>query len=297
MTGGRVPPGAGGRSGFTLVELLVVILVALLLIGGAYQTLMSQTRLHSVSQQSLDARESVRAATAMIAWDLRSIAPEDGDLYSVTPDSLVLRSARATGVICSAQTVSGGRRFGLQHSSGGFTVTSDDSVLVHTLPDSSWSPLAVTESWTGSSAWASAPAGGGTPVCFWADSTTSVPRPQVAIHAEGDSIALEGLRVGSPLVLFRHTTYALFPWDGRWWLGVRTAGATEYEVLSGPMRAPSDGGLVFTYLDASGAATTDPALVTRIEFSLVSESFESFAGNPMVDSLSSGVYLRNNGAP
>ena len=75
-------------------------------------------------------------------------------------------------------------------------------------------------------------------------------------------------------------------WEGAW------------EILTGPMLSPSNGGLTFAYYDSLGVTTTDPALVTRIDFTLRSESYGQVStagetGGALQDSVTTTVFLRN----
>lgn len=277
-------------AGFTIVELLVVSVVGILLVMGAYQLLVTQSRVLTTQQETIDAQESTRGAAALLAWELRSAAASGGDLYVITQDSVVLRSVRATGVICSWVEGSGQSKYGLRQTSGTFTGTANDSAMVFSVVDNTWAAFDVSAAWTGSAAWTN------TPVCFWGDSTTSVPRPEASIQI--DTLAtLANLEVGGPVHLFRKTTYGLSTLNGRWWLS-RKEGAGGWEILTGPMLSPSDGGLAFAYYDSLGAVTTDPTLVTRVEFTLRSESYGKVsmagqAGHALKDSITASVFLRN----
>ena len=162
--------------------------------------------------------------------------------------------------------------------------------MFFSLEDESWAAFDVSAAWTGSNAWTD------TPVCFWGDSTTSVPRPEASVQI--DTLAtLVNLDVGGTVHLFRRTKYALSALDGRWWLS-RSVGGGAWEILTGPMLSPSDGGLTFAYYDADGVVTTDPALVTRVEFTLRSESYGRVStagqtGGALEDSVTTTVFLRN----
>ncbi len=68
------------------------------------------------------------------------------------------------------------------------------------------------------------------------------------------------------------------------------------------MLSPANGGLTFSYYDVNDAVTTDPTLVSRVEFTLRSESFGQLsAASPgrgtVGDSMTTTVFLRNNEAP
>ncbi len=287
-------PGCSAKrqeAGFTIVELLVVSVVGLIMIMGVYQLLVIQSRVLTLQQETIDAEESARGAAALLAWELRSAAASGGDLYVISQDSVVLRSVRGSGVICSWVEGSGQSKYGLRQTSGVFTGTTDDSAMVFSVEDKAWAAFDVSNAWTGSDAWTN-----GTPVCFWGDSTTSVPRPEASVQI--DTLAtLAKLEVGGGVHLFRRTKYGLSAQDGRWWLS-RTEGAGAWEILTGPMLSPTDGGLTFAYYDALGAVTTDPTLVTRVEFTLRSESYGEISmagqsGGALEDSVTTTVFLRN----
>ncbi len=277
-------------AGFTIVELLVVAVVGVILVMGAYQLLVTQSRVLTMQQETIDAQESTRGAATLLAWELRSAAASGGDLYVINQDSVVLRSVRATGVICSWVEGSGQSKYGLRQTSGTFTGTANDSAMVFSVVDNTWAAFDVSAAWTGSAAWTN------NPVCFWGDSTTSVPRPEASIQI--DTLAtLANLEVGGPVHLFRRTTYGLSTLNGRWWLS-RKEGAGGWEILTGPMLSPSDGGLTFAYYDSLGAVTTDPTLVASVEFTLRSESYGQVSmagqtGGTLEDSITVSVFLRN----
>ncbi len=279
------------EAGFTLVELLVVAIIGSIMVLGVYQILITQSRVLSTQQEVIDASESVRAGAALLAWELKSAAASGGDLYVISPDSVVLRSVRATGVICSWVEGSGQSKYGLRQTSGTFTGTTNDSAMVLSAANSTWSAFNVSDAWNGSAAWTN------TPVCFWGDSTTSVPRPEASIQL--DTLAtLAELELGGPVHLFRRTKYGLSGQDGRWWLSRSEAGG-GWEILTGPTLSPSNGGLTFSYYDSLGVATTDPTLVERVEFTLRSESYGQVSapagasGGTLADSVTTTVFLRN----
>ena len=278
------------EAGFTVVELIVVSVMGLMLVMGVYALFITQSRVLTMQQETIDAQESTRGAAMILAWELRSAAASGGDLYVISQDSVVLRSFRGAGVICSWVEGSGQSQYGLRQTTGVFTGTTNDSAMVLSLEDATWKSFNVSAAWTGSEAW------GNTPVCFWGDSTQSAPRPEASVQI--DTLAtLANLEVGGPVHLFRRTKYGLSTQDGRWWLS-RKEGAGEWEILTGPMLSPSNGGLTFAYYDADGDVTTDPAEVVRVEFTLRSESFGKISrsgqtGGAMQDSVTTTVLLRN----
>lgn len=287
MSDQRTHISSAGRRGFTLIELLIVSVLGVVVVLGAYQLLISQSRLLTQQRETIDARDSARGGAALLAWELKGLSPSENDLYVITADSVVLRSFQATGVICTHASIGVASALGLRQTSGLFTATSNDSVLAYAVLNNSWAAHDVTSALNGSDAWTV------TPVCFWGDSSTSAPRPEAAISI--DTLAtLVGLEIGGPVHAFRRTTYGLSQNDGRWWLS-RRVGAGSWEILTGPTLSPTDGGLTFTYYDSNDDVTTDPTAVARVQFTLRSESFGQAGGSlgPVQDSITTTVFLRN----
>ncbi len=284
------------RNGFTLVELLVTMVLSAIVLTAVYDMLSYQSKLYRVQRETMDVRESLRSAASLLAWELMGISSSDGDLYTIAPDSISVRSLAGAGVICSRVQVGPKRRFGIQLVTGLFDAAVGDSALAYAAAQSVWSSFKIADAFNVNT-WEPAPVGGGTPVCFWGDSTTSVPRPQAALELSGDSASLANLAVGSPLRAFRQVSYALTNQDGRWWLGRRLGGSNSYEIMTGPMLAPAEGGLAFTYYDADGVVTADPRQVAEIEIALRAESFgpsPSASNVVLSDSLRLTVFLRGN---
>ena len=109
--------------------------------------------------------------------------------------------------------------------------------------------------------------GGSAPVpsCAWPASPTT----ERVVTGTGDAT---GISVGGGFRAFRRIEYGLFQDAGRWWLGQKT-GSGAWERLTGPLRSPMDGGLSFTYFDAGGNVTADPAAVRTVEIVIRAESF------------------------
>lgn len=277
------------------MELIIVTVLASMVIASAFQLFISQSQLFVVQREVLDVRETLRSAVALLAVDLRELAASDADLYSAEADSLVLRSILGAGVICSHAWNGLSRRVGLQHASGTFESSAlNDTLLTYSLTDDVWIPYRITQVWEPPTAWMPGPGGGGTPACFWADSSLAQPRPELTVEVAGDPDGLAKLIPGAPVRAFRRTTYALFKRDSRWYLGRRVGNAMSYELLTGPMLSPEAGGLAVRYFDDAGLLTDVPASVVRVELSLKAESAGRSVTGAKVDSVTTVVFLRNN---
>ena len=97
---------------------------------------------------------------------------------------------------------------------------------------------------------------------------------------------------------FHPVQFGLEEVNGRYWLVQRVSGATDPERLAGPLLSPADSGLVFSYYDVDGVATTTPSDVATVEILLKAESREDLSayvrsGN-LADTLRLRVSVRNN---
>ena len=111
MIGRFSPRRPKDASGFSLAELLIFLVVALVVITGVYQLLIGQNRLYIKQRELQDVRATLRASANLLAFEFRQASPALGDLYFITPDSFAVRSLRGSGTICGL--LSSQPRFGL----------------------------------------------------------------------------------------------------------------------------------------------------------------------------------------
>lgn len=276
------------RQGFTILEILIVSMISLIVVTSAYQLMISQSRLLASQNAVIDSRDSSRRIGTLLSSELRNASSAGGDLYVLNQEYIVLRSYQARGVMCSGTIpFSSSRSLGLQNVDGNFTA---DSARVYSIENARWSTYDVTDAWNGVDSWTA----GSSPVCFWGDSTIAMPRPQAAIKLAGNVDSLATVGVGGSVRVFRPTRYGLFPRNGKWYMGRRVVGGS-WELLTGPMHSPANGGLTFTYYDANDVVTADPLLVSHIVLTLRSESDGKVSGSgTRTDSLSMTLSLRNN---
>lgn len=261
------------QGGFTLIELMVVVVFGSLIVANVSQLVLAQQRQYLQQRQIVDLRTSLRTAASMLVSELRGLAGED--LYSVGTHTVTLRSTTGSATICdelptSDSTIS---RYILWRESGDFPATADDSVLVY----ATGSTLLDDDSWKRFPTMAAQAAGNPPPACAWGNGATG----GYSIDFSGDTA---GVSIGAPVRAFRRVQYGLFQANGRWWLGRRVASSSDWEELTGPFAAPADSGLVFHYYDEAGAVTTTPADVASIEIVLNGETAQALwrekAGGP-----------------
>lgn len=272
-------------AGFTIVELMIYMVMAIVVVGAVFGVLVSQWRQFGLHRETIDARETLRGAAALLTLELRSASASGGDLYTIAPQSITIRSLQAVGVICAKHATL--PRYGVWDPSGTFDDTAEDSLLLYSQSGGTWKNLKTSMAWI-----AAANAGVGT--CDWAGGQPAAQAIQPVVTVPDDTA---GVWVGSGVKGFRRVQYGMFQLNGRWWLGRKLGAAASYEIVTGPLRAPADSGLVFHYYNAAGAETAVPAEVVRVEIELRSESSgqAGFGGNVGFrrDSLTVIAFLRN----
>ncbi len=58
------------RRGFTIIELIIGLTLGLIVLTSVYKLLMSQSRLYGVQREVADTRQSLRAAAALLSYEL-----------------------------------------------------------------------------------------------------------------------------------------------------------------------------------------------------------------------------------
>jgi len=277
------------EAGLTIAEVLVYLVVALILMSGVYALIINQGRAYQSQLEVTDVRNSVRGAASLLTWELRQASASSGDLYFVTTDSFAVRSIQANGILCSEHPTL--TRYGLSVTAGEFNATANDSALVFAargagVTDDIWRTVKITNIYRPASL-------GGVLNCFWGDATagrgrgeTTVPPngvasttgttvPDLGVEVTGTPVGgyMDSVYVGAPFLAFRRIQYGIYQEGGRWWLGRKVGGTLTYEKLTGPLRGPVDGGLVFVYRDAAGAVTANKLLVAEVEIIIRGESW------------------------
>ena len=269
-----------------MVELLVTLVVASLLASAAFTMVGSQVALYAVQSAKLGNQVSLRTGAGMLSWTIQEVSATGGDLIALDTNSITMRAVHASGIICSTGT----QWLGIHDPSGQFAAS--DSVLIYSIQNDDWNIVTVADTDTTTSGLATK-----TPDCFWGD-TTSAPNPQVAIDLAGSPTIIDSLLVGSPIRAFHPVQFGLEQVSGRYWLVQRVSGATDPERLAGPLMSPADSGLVFSYYDMYGAATTTPSDVATVEILLKAESVEDLSAyvksGTLADTLRLRVSMRNN---
>lgn len=277
------PHSSNPRSGFTIIELLVGLVVGLIVLSSVVQIMIVQSRGYRKQREIIDIRETAREATALLAGDIRQSAVANSSLASMGTNSIALRSPRGMGTVCAKHATLA--RYGLWKTGGNILAGTDDSALVYQLGRDKWKTLKITAVGT--------PAAMGVTACAWPGARPPEIVVEFAVATKTDT---SYIKIGAPFRSFRRIEYAEYQLNSRWWLGRKIGAAGSYEQLTGPLVPPASNGLAFVYYDTLGVVTTDPDAVGTVAVTLRTESFKkTHVGTTYVyqrDSLTTKVALR-----
>lgn len=264
------------RSGFTVIELLVVAVVGSVVVGSIYKILEINQRTYTVQTAQISNQQIVRAGIEVLGSELREVSSVGGDILGLGVDSIRVRSMRKLGLVCAVDQTT--LPIEVVVWDVGSTFVQDDSVYIfadnnpNLSGDDGWLPATI-----------SIPTTGGT-TC--SDGSTGQ-RLQVVGISPGV------IQLGGPIRAYDTYTYGLYWVAGDWHLA-RRGSNNLVEPLVGPLLPRSRSGLRFTYYDGSGAVTANPASVRRIDITLRAESkARGFDGNILSDSITTSIYSRN----
>jgi prepilin-type N-terminal cleavage/methylation domain-containing protein len=263
------------RRGFTLVELLVVVVLGGLMVLAIYQILLTNSRTYAVNNAQIQGQQSLRAGMEVLFGELREVSADEGDLIGMGLDSITLRTPRAFGLVCATDYSANPPRVTAYRI--GPVVEAGDSIHIFAdnVPERALDDVWLTrvvQSVDTTATCSGAPA-----------QMLTVPN----LASTGDTV-----RLGAPLRTFDTYTYGLITWGGEEYLGRRISTAGSPDPLVGPL-VPTRG-VSFRYLDSIGAVTTTKADVAQIEVTLRYQSPVRNVRNQLIrDSIMGRVYLRN----
>jgi prepilin-type N-terminal cleavage/methylation domain-containing protein len=280
MTQNRSFAGNSGRLGFSLAELLVVMVIGGIVLTSVMKLMLSQARGYGKQLEVMDAREATRATAAVLQWELRHAAAGGSRPVMITADSVRMRTFTGLGIVCGRHATLA--RYGLWQTSG--TVGSKpsvDSALVFQIGSTNtWLARQISQVGT--------PAALGVPACAWADGRI----PDVVIELA--NTAPGSIRVGATVRFYEHVTYAEVQSGTRWYLGRSIAGGAGWEPIAGPLLAPASNGLKFTYYDSTNAVTAIPIRVASVGVTAIAQSTKLIPGTATyeLDTVTTKVSLR-----
>lgn len=269
------------RSGFTLIELIIVATLGVVVLGSVMGVLMTNQRTYTTQTAVVQGQQNSRMAFEMLFNELREASPGGGDIVSMSSTHITLRLMRKFGVVCETDlgplaltpsvTV-------LDHSGDDFAAA--DSVVLFaenreaTPSDDTWLIMAVD--------------------AVADTSCLSLPAKKVDFSSSllTTLFAADTVRVGAPMRSFQHYTFGRVWWNGQLYLGRREGPSGIMWPLAGPLR--DTGGLQFIYRDSLGAVTSTPANVRQIEIRIrTGGEVMNAVGDMVTDSIDAWIYTRN----
>jgi prepilin-type N-terminal cleavage/methylation domain-containing protein len=243
------------RRGFTLVEILVSLVVMVIVTGAIYKMLTSSQRLARAQAERVSLQSNVRSGALIVPAELRELNTVLGnvlntDVLTALPTDITYRAMRGIGFVCQTPTATEIRVARSSYSAYRDPAAGRDGVYIFIdgnpdiATDDVWLPLGVTGVTAASS-------------CGGAIALTVTP----------STTALTAVPVGTPVRIYETMQLQLYSSGGKNWLGARSvsAGETSMQPVLGPLTA---NGLAFEYLDAGGAATTDPTAIKSIRVTI-----------------------------
>lgn len=281
-----------GRAGFTLVELMIVV-VLLGIVGAVTVRMLTDAQRLTVAQgERAQLQSTNRTGAIVLPVELREVNPALGDITFMSADTIRYRGMRNFGVTCLTPTAT--TAVVLASSVGGLRgFANGDSVLVFvegdvtTLDDDRWAKAVI----------AAAPVTAAA-VCpgSLAGTTLVFSTAGGGMRFDDDNTAVTGLQNGAVIRAFTHTRLGTYISNGRTWLGM-AANDDAFEPLIGPLMA--DSGLNLVYRDRLGNVTNVATNVRSIDVTIRGEASREVhtkgTGAPQLinDSLVTRVTLRN----
>lgn len=231
-------------SGFTMVEVLIVVMLGAVIMGAAFQLLMGNQRMYTVAAAKSGQMNALRAGTDILFNELREVSTSQGDVIVITSDSITIRAAGAFGIVCG--TDPGSSQLTIFSVAGTFTSSDSVSYLADNDPmansDDGYRTAAVTAVSRG--------------ICPSGDSA------QVLTLSASFGPPPDSIVEGAPVRAYVHRTYGAFTYAGEYYLGRRT-GTDSAVIMAGPLSSSAP--LSFSYYDSTGAVVTSTDSVALIK--------------------------------
>jgi prepilin-type N-terminal cleavage/methylation domain-containing protein len=220
------------RHGFSMIEMLVVIVVLGIIGGALTRSMLTMQRGTERQTQQADMQSDLRASAGLIPAELREVAAGI-DILAATPDSVAYRAMRNTAFVCSVPAAN--QVTLLDATTYGYRdINTNDWIFVYgegdpaETADDQWNAYDITAV--------------SATTCGGAAATLLTLNPNLVVMPVP----------GAPVRTFETMTLKLYTSDGRGWLGARSMSAGEpIQPVLGPLDAGT--GLQFVYRDAAGA--------------------------------------------
>jgi prepilin-type N-terminal cleavage/methylation domain-containing protein len=285
------------RSGFTLVEILVALVIMGVVSGAVFQLLTNSQRLSRFQTEQVSLQSNVRTGSTLVPAELRELntflggnVTQNDVLAPLAADAITYRAMRGLGTVCQVPATQTQIRLRGSTYSGARDPVATDGIYIFVEndvdrdADDVWVPVQLTGVATGN-------------VCPGAVG----PEPGITLTTQANA-SVVGLAVGTPIRIFEVMELKLHIADGRSWLGARSVSVPGQAVqpVLGPLVDGNGFGL--EYLDGAGAATANLDAIKSIRVTVRGLTDElvrgsgTQVGHPQ-EVLVSQVLLRNSIRP
>lgn len=272
------------RRGFTLAEIMVVLVVTLLVTAAVYSLLITTQRLTRTQAQRVALQTSVRTGALIVLNELAELstvaggAPSQNDVVAIGTSAITYRAMRGVGFVCQTPGPTVVRLARSSFSGHRDPQAGRDEAYVFAAGNpagetrDAWVALRILS--VTSSSPCPGPAG-----------------PAITLTLSG-SPASEPLEPGTPVRITELVEMRLYRADDRSWLGARSVNTGEaIQPLLGPLTDAN--GFELKYLDAFGSPTTDRTDIRSIRVGLRGMLGGS-GEDPAPEELVTQVALRNS---
>lgn len=257
------------RRGFSLVELMVILVLSTIVLGGLTSVLVRQQRFYRGTADLIETRSQIRQAAGIIPSDLRGVSTIGGDILEITDTSMVFWATIGQAVTCVG--IPGTNVLAIppltlsnNNALASFTMTpgAGDTVWVY---ENGPTDAAANDHWHAYGIMA-APTTTTTQTCATLVGGVDLSAPRYSFLLS-EPLDLD-VEVGNPVRFVRRTRYSLYrASDEGWYLGYCSPACVgDPQPIAGPFLPAGGGtsGVSFTYTDAAGAVTAVPANVAQV---------------------------------
>jgi len=286
-----------GRAGFTLIEVLVALVLAVMLGGVIFQVVQGESRFATVQSAREEVQQNSRGALEILASELRSAQPSG--LVSTDTSSITFLLPRVWGISCGGGSATalpvifpaaGGTAFDLNSASGMLGDTGTVSASWVPSPNPTLASRATVTSLT-----ALNPAlGNAASLCNGIRSSADASGLLAAYTVGGTNLPL--VPAGNTVYLSQLVSYTVAASGGEYWI-YRTLGSGTAQPLAGPLDGAN--GLAFAFYDASGNRIANPVtalatLKTVARIGITVKARSRTKGNTnLTDTQATSITLRN----
>lgn len=279
------------RDGFSMIELLLVLVLGMMLLGAAFQTMTQQEEAYGLFNAVAGTQADTRLGVELLTAELREVSANGSDLVLATPDSFRIRALRKFALICL--TDKNNKKFTVTQI-GADPFVAGDSLVIYvdqdslTAKDDIWQRDVVSQVTSASSC----------------GSTLGLSLPQLLpggtlrqLSLPGAGLRFDSIFPGAPIRSYQNLLYRVGEWQGEKVLE-RVVG-TDAAPMFGPL-SDTDG-FVVAYFDTLGTeltsfplSTADRESVSRLRIELRAERRAGGPGRTHTDSLITEIYFRGS---